>query len=551
MPSSPLPTDVVELQRLLLQSMARVEHLETAKARSEAHNAELSTALVDLETAKAWSEAKLHAQLEDVHKRMDALIRRLFGRKTERIAVNQIQLFGENGAAAAEQALRDETPEADAPSSTSTKPRPRRKKKRGGGRRALPDHLERIEVSSKETGPTECGGCGAALKVIGTDRSERLDYLPAKVRVLVTVREKRACACCPDRGVVTQPAPAWALDKALCGDSLLAKVLTDKFADHIPLNRQAKRFEREAGVHLAVSTMCGWVRRSADLLAHVVDAIADELKSGRFIQSDATGLPILHGAKNKPTRGHFWSYTDGTQVVMKATLNGKQSHPADFLDGFEGTLLTDGASAYNAAAGAESVVRAGCWAHARRKFFEARQQDPVRAGRALATIRDVFLVERTVQGLSPEDRARVRRERLEDKLKRLRVELLQWSTTTRPSSPMGKAITYALNQWDTLVVFLSDGTAPPHNNTSERLLRKPVIGRKNWLFAGSEGGAHAAAVHFSIVLSCELAGVDPLAYLRDVLGLLPDAKPSEVRALTPLRWAERFGPKAENAGTVG
>ena len=156
-----------------------------------------------------------------------------------------------------------------------------------------------------------------------------------------------------------------------------------------------------------------------------------------------------------------------------------------------------------------------------------------------------------MQGLSPEDRARVRRERLEDKLKRPRAELLQWSTTIRLSSPIDDAITYVLNQWDTLVVFLSDGTAPPHNNTSERLLRKPVIGPKNWLFEGSEGGAHAAAVHFSIALSCERAGVAPLAYLRDVLGLLPDAKPSEVRALTPLRWAERFGPKAENAGTVG
>ena len=116
---------------------------------------------------------------------------------------------------------------------------------------------------------------------------------------------------------------------------------------------------------------------------------------------------------------------------------------------------------------------------------------------------------------------------------------------------MGNGITYALNQWKTLVVFLSDGTALPYNKASERLLRKPVIGRKNWLFAGSEGGAHAAAAHFSIVLSCELAGVDPLAYLRDVLGLLPDAKPSEVRALAPLRWAERFGSKAEDAGTVG
>ena len=287
--------------------------------------------------------------------------------------------------------------------------------------------------------------------------------------------------------------------------------------------------------------MCWWVRRAAGLLRHVVDAIAKELRAGTFIQSDATGMPILDGQKNEPRRSHLWSYTDGTQVVFQASLDRRQQHPADFLDGFEGTLLTDGAGDYNAAAARDGVVRAGCWAHARRKFFEARKADPTRAGRALSSIRQVFLVEKGVKELSAEDRARERRQRLGPVLARFRAELDAWSQTCRPKSPLGKAITYARRQWDTLVVFLDDGTAPPHNNTSERLHRTPVVGRKNWMFAGSEGGAHSAVIHFSIMLSCELAGIDPMAYLRDVLGLLPDAKPSEVQALTPLRWAARFG----------
>jgi transposase len=182
--------------------------------------------------------------------------------------------------------------------------------------------------------------------------------------------------------------------------------------------------------------------------------------------------------------------------------------------------------------------------HSGTKFFEARNEDPSRAGVALATIREIFVAERAARDLEPADRARFRRECVAERLARFRDLLDTWSTTRRPKSAMGKAITYARGQWDTLVVFLTDGTAPPHNNTSERLLRGPVVGRKNWLFAGSTGGAHAAATFFSIVASCEMAGVDPFAYLRDVLSLLPDAKPAELKTLTPKAWAAEFGENA-------
>jgi transposase len=527
-----LPNDPEALKRMLLEQLAKAEELRASRDEAVASHTALA---VEYAEAVATRD-ELAARHAEVLTELANLKHRMFGRRRERVSDDQVQLFKESDdpAAAVEAATRPAT----TPAKSS------RKKRGGGGRRGFPSHLPRIPITNKNAGPTTCEGCGGDMKVIGEDRSERLDVVPAQVRVLVVVRQKRACPCCPERGVVTQPAPPFALDKAAVGDSLLARVITDKYADHIPLNRQAKRFLRDDGVDIAVSTMCGWLRRTAGLLKHVVAVMRDELLEGHFLQSDATGLPILHGAKNQPLRGHLWSYTDGLQVVFQASTDGRQDHPEAMLEGFQGTLLTDGAGAYNAAAAATGVTRAGCWAHARRKFFEARNEDPIRAGIALATIREIFVAERAARDLEPDDRARFRREYLAERLARFRTLLDTWSTTCRPKSAMGKAITYARGQWDTLVVFLTDGTAPPHNNTSERLLRGPVVGRKNWLFAGSTGGAHAAATFFSIVASCEMAGVDPFAYLRDVLSLLPDAKPAELRTLTPKAWAAEFGENA-------
>jgi transposase len=516
-----LPDDPVLLRRII----------EEQKADLAALHAEQEAQIAALEDRLAKAQAEAH----DLRFELDVVLRRMFGRRTERVSDAQQLLFVDPDAA---HALAEEPESGEAP--------PRKKRRKGGGgRKPLPAHLQRIEVTSAATGPTSCTCCGGELHEIGEERSERLEYIPSRMKVLVQVRKKWACRKCPGEGVITQPARLFGLDKAKAADGLLAKIITDKYADHLPLHRQVKRFRRENGVDLAVSTLCGWLKRSAGLLKHVVAVMADELRAGRFLQSDATGMPILHGLKNRPKRGHLWSYTDGVQVVFEATADGKQAHPAELLAGFRGTLLTDGASVYNAAARADGVVRAGCWAHARRKFFEARREDPVRVAVALAVIREIFVVERELVDLSAEARAKARRERLADRLSRFRTVLDQWSQTTRPKSGMGRAITYARRQWDTLVVFLNDGRAPPDNNASERLLRGPVVGRKNWMFAGSEGGAKAAAVFFSIVASCEMAGVDPFEYLRDVLSLLPDAKPADLKQMTPQAWARDFAEHLE------
>ncbi len=508
MPPTDLPDDPAALKRIIAAMQA--EHAETVAA--------------------------LQGHVGDLEAELAALKRRTFGRRAERLGDNQLSLLSEATDPAAALA------EASAPQPEPAPPK-RRRRRGGRGQRSLPDHLPVISVTSSDPGPTACSCCGGDLDVIGEDLSERLEYIPGRFVKLRIHRTKRACPKCPSAGVFTQPTPPFGLDRALPGDGLLAKIVTDKFADNIPLNRQSKRFLREGGVEVSVSTMCGWMRSVGGLMKHIVDAMHRDLLTSRFLQSDATGLPILDGSAKQARRGHLWSYTDGTQVVFEASMTGQQIHPAKVLDGFAGTLLTDGAGAYNLITQSDDVVRAGCWAHVRRKFFDARVEAPTHAGIALASIREVFAVERELVDLEPEHRARLRRERLAGCLEALRERLDTWSTTTRPTSALGKAITYARNQWPTLIVFLDDGLVPVHNNTSERLLRGPVTGRKNWLFAGSEGGAATAATCFSIVASCMMAGIDPYEYIRDVLSLLPDATPRQLTTLTPKAWAARFGPE--------
>lgn len=338
-----LSDDPVLLRRIIARQQSELAALRAERA---AQVAALEDRLAEVESDKA-----------DLLVRLQVALRRAFGRRTERVSAAQQLLFVDPKAAQAAVA------EAEDGGELPPKP-PKTRRKGGGGRKAPPDHLQRIEITSEDPGPTTCACCGGELHVIGEERSERLEYIPAQMKVLVLVRTKRACRSCPAQGVVTQPAALFALDKSKAADGLLAKIITDKYADHIPLQRQVKRFAREAGVDLPVSTLCGWLKRTAGLLKHVVAVMTDELRAGPFLQSDPTGLPFLEGPKNAPKTGQLWGYTDGTQVVFEATPDGRQVHPAKLLAGFQGTLLTDGASVYNAAAAAEGVVRAGCWSHA-------------------------------------------------------------------------------------------------------------------------------------------------------------------------------------------
>ncbi len=462
--------------------------------------------------------AVIRAAVERLAQENERLKQQALGKKRERWQPDGEQL-----------ALWGLTDEAETPSP----PRAVRRAK-AHGRRKLSAELPVERLQSTVEDPT-CSVCGSPMEVFGEDVSNRLEWVPGHFKRLEVVREKCACPKHRSAGVVTAPAPAFAIDKGLCGDGLLAKVVVDKYADHIPLDRQVRRFRRQ-GVDVPLSTACDWVRQAAGPASVLVRAMLAELKTGSWLQSDATGFKVLEGSKNTPHRGHLYTWADTDRVVYTYAREGTGDHPAQVLSGFQGVLVADGGSSFKQAAGATGVTRAGCWAHARRKFWEARDTDPLRVHRALDTIREVFQLERAFRELAPDDRARQRRARTWPLLVAFQQWCSQLALASPPKSPLAKAANYVLRQWDTLVLFIDEGSVPAHNNMSELLLRQPVVGRKNWLFAGSEGGAKTAATWFSLIGSCMLNAVDPWLYLNDILPKLNDWPQRRVLQLEPLAW---------------
>lgn len=385
---------------------------------------------------------------------------------------------------------------------------------------------------------TGCGVCDEPLQVIGTDVQRRLDWVPGHFEIIEVVQEKGVCPEHREAGIVTAAGPTFALPRSIAGDRLVAKVLVDKFLDNVPLNRQSRRFLRKKA-RIPVSTLSRWVKSAADLLRHVVKAIRAELLASPWLQGDTTGLPILVGTKRHAHRGCLWVYANESAALFEATLSHGGHHAEAFLKDFEGVWLSDGTSTYNAGVRTGGIKRAGCWSHARRLLFEARTESP-EVMRVLAFIRLLFLRERNAKLLSLDEKKAFRREHCAPLIDKIRGWLEQHCSGVRPKSGLGRAKTYLDRQWPTLITFLDHPEIEIHNNRSERLLRQPVTGRKNWLFAGSPDGARAAATIFSVISSCALCGVDPEAYLVDVLPRLNDATPSELAELTPARWADRY-----------
>ncbi len=492
----------------------------------------LRNLLAEREAALAERDAKIDtliASNEHLAHQLALLKRQLFGRKSERLPTpdNQGLLFAEE-----ETGEEKENPgPADEPPARVATPH---------GRRKPPASLPRRVVGAPA--PERCPKCGGELRSIGDAVAHRWDWVPGHFEVLEVHRPKCVCPRCPDQGVLTAPEPiSFALPKGTAGNGLLARVLIDKFADNIPLNRQVARFERE-GLDLDVSTLCGWVRGGAEFFRPLVEAMHAAMLTRPWLQADATGLPVLDGNAGEAKRGHLWAYSDTEHVVYDFTETKKAKEPAAFLAGFTGVLLVDGASDFNTAALGPGVVRAGCWSHARRYFYDARETSPVLADEALTKIGVLFEVEREIAGAPLEVRARFRRERSAPALDDIHRWLLDHVHKVRPRSPIGQAVQYTLNQWERLVVFVDHPEVPAHNNSSERNLRNPVIGRKNWLFAGSEGGARSAAVLFSIVGSCRLHGIDPWAYMAEVLGRLMDHPRNQLMELVPAAWARSRPP---------
>ncbi len=467
--------------------------------------------------------------------------------KSERVDAQQVQL------AFAEVAKLVVPPElaqaiADQENEETSAPPDREKSKRPHGRNKLSDLLpsERIELRPPEA-LCSCPCCGKAKVVIGEETTDRLDYRPASLVRIQIARIKYAPACkCQEGGIVIASVPdAAPVDRGLAGPGLLAHVVVSKYADHLPLNRLEEGFERQ-GVHIARSTMCDWVEQVADLLRPITDAMAAASLSAHRIHTDDTGIPIL--APGATHKGHVWVYVaDDDSVLFRYTRRRKSDGPREFLKGYTGYVQADAANLYDRlfgdaeGASEEAVAKeVGCWAHARRRFFDAQLTDRDRALVGLGFIKKLYEADRVVMKLPPSRRTAERQRLCTPVLEGFKAWLDAEALVVLPKAPIAEAIGYPRNQWGALTRFLEDARLKLDNNIAERQLRRVAVGRKNWLFAGSDNGAERACVLYSLLATCKLHGVNPFDYLRDVIMRVANHPARDVLDLSPKAWKQKL-----------
>ncbi len=336
--------------------------------------------------------------------------------------------------------------------------------------------------------------------------------------------------------VIVAPVPEHPIARCLAGPALLAHVLVSRFADHLPYNRLAKRFARE-GVELADSTMCGWVEPCAKLLGRVVDAMmADAIATAPWIGIDPTG--VLVQQKEKCRRGYFWVMVAARDhVFFRYTAKQNGDVPKKLLKDYKGYVQADASSVYNALFELGDTVEVGCLSHCRRRFYDARRSDEERSLTAIGFIHQLYVIDDETRKLAPSERTEARAARAGPVLETFKAWLDKEAALTLPRSPIGEAIGYARNQWAPLTRFVEDGRLRLDNNLSELELRSIAVGRKNWLFVGTDEYGEHAAVIVSLVASCRLHGVNPETYLRDVLLLINTWPADKVLALAPKNWA--------------
>jgi len=478
----PLPNDVPTLQALVRQLLA-----ECARLRAE--NAELRL-------------------------RLDAALKHRFGRRSER------------------RPKRKEPKDDDEAS----------KQRDEHGRSPLPEHLPRREViHDLSEAEKSCPCCGRTRTCIGEQTAEQLDLEPLRFFVLRTIRKSYACKHCDPLVVPVEqrlqtagPTQVGPIPKGLCGPGLLAHAVTAKFADHVPLHRQAGQLKR-SGVDIARSTLGGWLKQAADLLSPLVALMQQRLLLSRVIHSDDTGVKLRVKGADKAHKAHLWVYigdADYPYAVFDFTSDYKATGPERFLKDYRGYLQADALAQYEGLYATGGVKHCCCWAHARRKFVTAAEAGDTRAETALGLIRKLYAIERKLPALLPPsdkpDQEQRRRHNEEQRwgmrqagAKPVLEELQKWLQKERvsalPKSTLGQAITYARNNWAALSRYLEAGWLGIDNNLSERTLRAIALGRHNWGVIGSEAGGKTAAILYSMTATCRHLGIDPFAYLRETL----------------------------------
>jgi transposase len=496
----------------------------------------------------AQHEQLLSHQNEIEHlKLLIAKLRRMqFGRSSEKLdrQIEQLELkLEELQAGQAVDSVATETPVAPAPAANAAKP----------ARRPLPTHLPR-ETRKYPPKQEACPDCGGELKHLGEDVSEMLEYVPAHFKVIRQVRPKLACACC--ERIVQAEAPSRPIERGVAGPGLLAHVLVSKYCDHLPLYRQSEIYARE-GVELERSTLADWVGGTSRLLAPLVEALRRHAMSANKLHADDTPVPVLAPGNGKTKTGRLWTYVrddrpagDATPpaVWFAYTPNRKGEHPQAHLSNFTGTLQADGYAGFDRVYEGGRIQEAACWAHARRKFYDLHvaHKSPV-AAEAMERIAALYALEKEIRGRPPDERREVRNTRARPLLESLK----QWLEATLGKlsikSDTALAVRYALGRWEALVRYVDDGRIEIDNNAAERALRTVALGRKNYLFAGSDAGGERAAAIYSLIGTAKLNGLDPESYLRNVLSRIADHAINRIEELLPWNVATRLPPEIQEA----
>jgi len=452
----------------------------------------------------------------------------IFGKKSEKLVLKLEQLEFELEEDEATQAEGEAIAERVAPSK-ETKPRFERK--------PLPEHLRREVVTY--TPQRDCPDCGGELRHFGDDVSEQLEYVPESFKVIRHVRPKFACTDC-DR-VVEAPAPSRPIERGLAGPGLLAHVIVSKYADHLPLFRQSEIYARQ-GVEISRSTLAGWVGAASELLGPLVETIGKHVFAGRKLHADDTPMPVLAPGNGKTKTGRLWTYVRDDRpanepaapaVWFAYSEDRRGEHPRQHLKNFAGALQADAYAGFHHLYG-NHIYEAACWAHARRKFHEIHvvHASPTTT-EALARIGALYAIEDEIRGKPVEIRLGVRQARARPLLDDLRKWMERALRSLSAKSETAAAIRYALSRWRALTRYTEDGLLEIDNSAAERALRAVALGRKNYLFAGSDCGGERAAAMYTLIGSAKLNGLDPELYLRTVLAQIADHPISQIQDLLP------------------
>jgi transposase len=525
--------------------------------------AALTAARAEATAAKAGLLAK-SLEIEKLKVQIARLRRMQFGRSSEKLAqeIDQLELRLEELEMAQEMA---QVPSLDAalaettPAAASSKPKPTR--------RPLPEHLPRAEIVHTPPQVADaacaCASCGSrgAWRKVSEDVREVLEYVPGRFEVIRHVRPAFSCRAC--ESMAQAPMPSLPIERGLAGPSLIAHVLISKYCDHLPLYRQSEIFARD-GVEIERSVMAGWIARAAELVSPLVEAIGAYVMKAERLHADDTPVPVLAPGSGRTKTGRLWVYLrderphgghDPPAVLYRYTPDRKGERPREHLKGFAGFLQADGYAGFNelyvtGPDRAAAATEVACWAHARRNFHDvhAATGSPL-ALEAMTRIGKLFEIERLVHGQPPEDRRKARQELARPVMADLAVFLERSLAEISGKSDLARAIRYARSRWTALTRYLDGGTLDISNNAAERAIRPLKLGAKNWLFAGSDiGGVRAAAI-YTLIETARLNGLDPAAYLRNILAAIADHPINRIGELLP--WNRSADAQKANARQAG